>query len=70
MEVAVTELMTQHELASLLDIGTATLANWRSAGKGPHFVKLGGKVQYRKIDVEAFITGNVRASTCETTVAA
>jgi predicted DNA-binding transcriptional regulator AlpA len=69
MEVTVTELMTQHELASLLDIGTATLANWRSAGKGPRYVKLGGKVKYRKIDVDAFINGSVRASTCDTTVA-
>jgi predicted site-specific integrase-resolvase len=66
----VTELMTQHELASLLNIGTATLANWRSAGKGPRFVKLGGKVQYRKIDVEEFINGSVRRSTCNATVAA
>jgi predicted DNA-binding transcriptional regulator AlpA len=61
-----TELMTQHELAALLNISTATMANWRSAGKGPRYVKLGGKVKYRKIDVEEFINDSIRTSTsCE-----
>jgi predicted site-specific integrase-resolvase len=60
----VTELMTQHELAALLDVTTATLANWRSAGKGPRYAKLSGKVKYRKLDVEEFINGSIRQSTC------
>jgi predicted site-specific integrase-resolvase len=61
----VTELMSQHELAALLDINAATLANWRSAGRGPRYVKLGGKVKYRKLDVEAFINSSVRQSTTQ-----
>ena len=28
-------------------IDVATLANWRAAGKGPPFTKIGGKVLYR-----------------------
>jgi predicted site-specific integrase-resolvase len=70
MEIAVTELMTQNEVAALFDISVPVLANWRSAGKGPCFVKLVGRVKYRRSDVEAFINSNVRQSTCETTVAA
>jgi hypothetical protein len=58
-----TELMTQEEVAALFDVGVPVLANWRSAGKGPHFVKLGGRVKYRKVDVEEFINSNVRKST-------
>lgn len=29
-----------------------TLANWRSAGLGPPFVKVGGRILYRKCLVE------------------
>jgi predicted site-specific integrase-resolvase len=59
------ELMTQSEVAALLDVNTATLANWRSAGKGPKFVKLVGRVKYRAVDVEAFVNSSVRQSTCK-----
>jgi predicted site-specific integrase-resolvase len=65
----VTELMTQDEVAALFDITTPVLANWRSAGKGPLYVKLGGRVKYRKTDVQAFINSNVRQSTSATVAA-
>ncbi|MGA2055632.1 MAG: helix-turn-helix domain-containing protein [Bradyrhizobium sp.] len=58
-----TELMTQEEVSALFDITTPVLANWRCAGKGPRYVKLGGRVKYRKADVEEFINGSVRQST-------
>jgi predicted DNA-binding transcriptional regulator AlpA len=61
----VTELMTIEEVAALFDISVPVLGNWRSAGKGPRFVKLGGRVKYRKIDVDDFINSNVRQSTTE-----
>ena len=64
-----TELMTQDEVSALFDISLPVLANWRSAGKGPKFVKLGGRVKYRKADVEAFINSSVRQSTTETIAA-
>ncbi|QCX26420.1 helix-turn-helix domain-containing protein [Nocardioides jishulii] len=35
-----------------------TLANWRSAGTGPTFVKIGGMVRYRLADVEAYEAGS------------
>jgi hypothetical protein len=37
-----------------------TLANWRSAGKGPPYVKLGGRVYYRRGDLEHWIASNLR----------
>ena len=34
------------ELADLLSISPMTLRNWRSLGKGPHYLKVGGCVRY------------------------
>ncbi|HZZ06303.1 hypothetical protein [Paraburkholderia sp.] len=31
-----------------------TLANWRSAGRGPNFIKVAGRVLYTRAAVEAF----------------
>jgi predicted DNA-binding transcriptional regulator AlpA len=60
-----TELLSQAEVAALLGITNETLANHRCAGKGPRFVKLVGRVKYRKSDVEEFINSSVRQSTCD-----
>lgn len=35
------DLLTPSELADTLGMSTRTLANWRSTGKGPPYVKLG-----------------------------
>lgn len=37
---------------------TKTLANWRSLGKGPAFVKIGGAVRYPLTDVLAYENAN------------
>ena len=34
-------LLTPAELATMLGMSVRTLANWRSAGKGPPYVKIG-----------------------------
>jgi hypothetical protein len=66
MEVAMTELLTQDQVAELLSVTPGTLANKRSTGEGPKFIKLCGKIKYRKIDVEAFINSHaVRTSTSQ-----
>ncbi|MDN4982239.1 hypothetical protein QY049_03235 [Bradyrhizobium sp. WYCCWR 13022] len=46
-----------------------TLSNWRIQGKGPRFVRIGGKICYRDEDIEAFIASGVRQSTSETEAA-
>ncbi|WP_409188850.1 helix-turn-helix transcriptional regulator [Bradyrhizobium sp. RDM4] len=63
------ELISPTELANMLGITTGALANNRSAGKGPRYVKLGKQVFYRRTDVQAWIDANVRQSTCETVAA-
>ena len=34
-----------------------TLANWRCEGRGPAFIKLGGRVAYRGDDLNRWIEG-------------
>lgn len=49
---------TEKELAEYWNMSSGTLANWRSLGCGPVFVKVGGKVVYRREDIERFEKGS------------
>ena len=40
-----------------------TLERWRATGRGPKFVKLGRRVAYRLVDLEAFVAAGVRSHT-------
>jgi|Deesub1362B_J571_1020462.scaffolds.fasta_scaffold58691_1 predicted site-specific integrase-resolvase len=53
--MAIKELLTEKEAAEFLGIARGTLANYRSAGKGPPYVKIEGTIRYRKADLEAYI---------------
>lgn len=44
----------QHELADRWRISPRTLERWRWRKTGPSYIKLGGKVVYAVIDVEAY----------------
>lgn len=52
-------LLSQEELASILDIGVETLAEWRRLKKGPDFVRTGKGVMYRQDDVLTWMKRNV-----------
>ncbi|WP_426608855.1 hypothetical protein [Bradyrhizobium sp. McL0616] len=56
--------------AKRLCVAEGTLSNWRIQGRGPRFVRIGGKVCYRDEDIDAFIAGGLRQSTSEKEVAA
>ena len=45
--------ISQNELAKRWKISEATLERWRSQRKGPQFLRLGGQVSYRLVDVES-----------------
>lgn len=47
--------MTTAEAAGYLHVAVGTLANWRSNGTGPQYVKLGGTVRYRQVDLDAYL---------------
>ena len=46
--------ISQNELAQRWQISEATLERWRSQRKGPQFLRLGGQVRYRLVDVESY----------------
>ena len=46
--------ISQNELAQRWQVREATLERWRSHRKGPQFLRLGGQVRYRLVDVESY----------------
>ena len=57
-------LMSPAEAAAYLNLKTSTLAVWRCTGRyNLKYVKVGGRVQYRRDDLDAFIVGNVHMHT-------
>lgn len=63
------ELVPPRPTARLLGISENTLANWRVAGTGPPYVKLGNSrtsaIRYRRSDIKAFIAQMARTSTVD-----
>ena len=55
--------LSQHSLADRWLMSPRTLEQWRWLGKGPKFLKLGGRVVYREEDVTAFEAANLHANT-------
>ena len=49
-------LLTPNDAADFLSISPETLAQWRSQQRGPHFIKLEGRlVRYRLTDLESYL---------------
>ncbi len=59
------QYLTPDQLAEMWGISANTLRKWRWEGKGPKFVKLGSRVVYRLVDVEAYADSNLFSSTAE-----
>jgi predicted DNA-binding transcriptional regulator AlpA len=48
-------LLTEMEASEVLGLAPQTLSNWRSAGKGPRFVRIGTRtIRYPKSALEEF----------------
>ncbi len=58
-------LVNEIEAARILDLSPLTLRRWRWAGKGPAFIKAGGKVLYDVADLDAWLDGHRRYSTSD-----
>ena len=57
-------LFTPNQTAEILGVTRNTLAVWRSTGRyNLPFVKVGRRVMYRAVDVEAFINERLRDHT-------
>jgi predicted DNA-binding transcriptional regulator AlpA len=48
-------LLDEHRTARYLGLRVKTLRNWRSAGKGPSYIKIGRIVRYRVTELDEFI---------------
>jgi Helix-turn-helix domain len=46
--------LNQKQLARRLGVSARTLEGWRYRGKGPAYLRLGGRIAYRIVDVERF----------------
>lgn len=51
---AVPDLLTDAQLAARWQLSRGTLANQRSQGRGPAYLKLAGRIRYRRSDIEAY----------------
>lgn len=51
----VLERMNTQGAAAYLGLRPATLNNWRQIGKGPRFLRIGGRVLYRKNDLDSYL---------------
>jgi predicted site-specific integrase-resolvase len=50
--------LTEKVLAPRLGLSVRTLQRWRWQGKGPAYLKLGGRVVYREADIAAWEESN------------
>jgi hypothetical protein len=60
----------QYTLSERWSLSPRTLERWRWTGKGPRFLKLGGRVLYRLEDIEAWESARLRTSTASSPAAA
>jgi hypothetical protein len=52
--------LTPRQLAGRWNISEQTLANWRSAGRGPDYMKIGHTVLYDPAAVQTFEKRNIQ----------
>lgn len=56
-------LLSPEALAAQLGIRAVTLAKWRTQGRGPAFVKVGGRVRYPEASVARWLRAQLRSET-------
>ncbi len=55
----------EFEAAKYLRRKVSTLRNWRVTGDGPRYLKIGGRVEYLRSDLEEFVFAGLVNSTTE-----
>ena len=54
------EYLTEDEAAAHVHLNPRTLSNWRSAGRGPRYLKAGGRVRYLREDLDRWLDAHAR----------
>jgi hypothetical protein len=52
-------LLSEADLAVILEVEIKTVQAWRMQGRGPDYVKLGKSIYYRTRDLQEWIDANV-----------
>ncbi len=52
--------LTPSQVSRIIGFQESTLANWRSSGKGPEFVKIGARVRYDEAVLTEWQAAQVR----------
>ena len=55
-------LLTVHETAAILRCSISALNKWRLVGRGPPFVRIGGRIRYRASDLATYVAHQTRLS--------
>ena len=63
------DYMTPKEAADYVRSSPSTLAKRRITGQLPNFSRIGKAIRYRRADLDAWMNGNVRKSTSDTSPA-
>lgn len=63
------ELLAERDAAPRCGVSPKTLANWRVLGRGPRFIKAGGRVAYDPADIEAWKADRRVSSTSQAVAA-
>lgn len=53
--VATIQWLTPEDLARMWQVSAGTIANWRTAKRGPEFVRIGGLVRYSPEAVQTWL---------------
>ncbi len=64
-DLAKKDRLNNEEAAQYLGLKAATLNKWRVYGEGPPFIKVGRLVRYRRVDLDAYLSGRLVSSTSE-----
>ena len=56
-------LITTRDLSRRWNLTSSTLTQWRWYGKGPKYLKIGGRILYRIEDIIAFEEQQLRSNT-------
>lgn len=55
-------LLNAEEAAAWLGFSISALSQWRMAGKGPEFVRIGRAVRYKESALRAFVEARTKAT--------
>ncbi|MCK6083838.1 MULTISPECIES: AlpA family transcriptional regulator [Corynebacterium] len=56
------DAMTAKQVSEQIGLSVATLATWRSRGKGPEFIRIAGRIYYLNTAVQEWLDKEIAAA--------